>query len=146
MKTVSVIQWGTLMLAAMLITSTARAELNWKSSGTPSVSCEVTSTESGLLFFGEWTKINLAYYVTEESGTRLEFHCEGSKRLAHDGSCCVKDCRKQLCIPVKSPRKGNSYILKGETAILIIEPGVSKMDACSRLFKSAGVTLESVEK
>ncbi len=137
-----------LLLSAALITGAteAMAELNWRSNGTPSISCDVTSTESGLLFFGEWKKIELTYYLTDDPSTRLNYYCEATKRLAHDGSCCVVDCKKHICFPRNALANGRTYTLKGETATLNIEPGVSRGDACSRLFNSAGVSAVRLEK
>jgi len=127
-------------ITALLLTSTAQAELNWKSSGTPSISCEVTKTDSRFLFFGEWTDIDLTYYVTEEPATRINYKCEATIELDGDGGAHTNP-RKHTCHATPQ-RPSTHYTLQGRSAAIInISPGVNKLDVCYRLYESAGITV-----
>lgn len=129
---------GVLAITALLVASTAQAELNWKSSGTPSVSCEVTRTDSRFLFFGEWTDIALTYYVTEEPAIKINYKCEATIESDGDGGAHANP-KKHTCYS-KPHGSSTHYTLQGaDMAILNISPGVNRMDVCYRLYESAGI-------
>jgi hypothetical protein len=128
------------ILAVSLISAMpSQAELNWKSEGTPSVSCEVTKAASRFLFFGEWTDIDLTYYVTEEPSARLYYKCAAKVKSDSEGS--YTDPKHHECLRMNSSNgSGVVYNLTSTgDAEIRIAPGVNKLDVCYRLSQSAGI-------
>ena len=135
----------TAILASTIFAATlASAELNWKSGGVPSVSCEVTYIRTEWLFnIGEWRELKLTYHVTEEPGSKLNYHCEA--KFVKDSEGTYFNCRDHEC-KLESSSTGNRYDLRGNNADLELQPGVNKLDACQRLYKNAGIWVDAHPK
>lgn len=135
-----------LVITAILVSSIfaatqASAELNWKSGGVPSVSCEVTYIRTEWPFnIGEWRELKLTYHITEEPGAKLNYRCEAKFVKDIDGN--YFNCRDHEC-KLESSTPGSKYGLRGNNADLELQPGVNKLDACQRLYKNAGIWVDS---
>jgi hypothetical protein len=138
------IRLSALMAAALLVTSTAQAELNYKSGGTPPISCDVTYIRTEWpLGIGEWRELKLTYYLGDDPTARLNYHCEA--KFVRDIESNYFNCREHEC-KVENSTIGNVYDLRGNNANLELEPGVNKQNACSRLLKNAGIWVQSLKK
>lgn len=123
-------------LTALLVASTAQAELNWKSSGTPSVSCEVTKVEADYNYphFGQWKYIDLTYYVTEDPEVKIMYICSSTASL-NPGAFNCRAKRGNYA----QPWLQQYFLVADDNPKFSIKPGVNKLDVCVILHNSAGI-------
>ena len=136
------LRFSTIIIAALMLTATAQAEVNWKSGGTPPISCEVTDINTQWLFgIGEWIKLNLIFHVTEDPAALVKYLCEA--KTDQEGNYYHP--REFRCSVLYSA-PGHSYKPHGNTAEITLTPGVTKQDACQRVFSTGDVSATAIKK
>ena len=79
--------------------------------------------------------------MTEDATAKLNYLCEAKT----DAEGNYYHPREFRCSVVNSVT-GHIYKLRGSTAEIVLQPGVNKLDACSRLFTTGDVSVEQLKK